>query len=397
MRVRDLLRDFVYFVPVRLLWLLNVRFPSVYISRIGHLLMELDCAVKERLLGLHPAYRFVVLADRRDVANRPVLRYWRRYVHIVTFPQLVKLLRPFQRHPLTGLNIDRYVGAIHQSSDFAHIQAQWGDRPPLLRIDERDARRGMAALRSLGIQPGQWYVCVHSREPGYSPGDDDAHSYRNSSFDDYLLAVEYIVSRGGVCVRMGDASAAPVPEIPGLVDYARHPLRSDWLDVYLSANCSFFLGNTSGAFAMASVFGVPVACANMAPLSVVYPNGPRDVGIPKLYKERATGRLLTFPEILAQPMANWRFAGDFETAGIELINNTPEEIRDLAREQLERITSPGIRDSVADEELQQRFRDLFRPGHYMYGSASRVGQAFLRHHAALLTSANTTEASAGGA
>ncbi|NBW52073.1 MAG: TIGR04372 family glycosyltransferase [Betaproteobacteria bacterium] len=255
---------------------------------------------------------------------------------------------------------------------------------PLLRIDERDARRGEAALRSLGIQPGQWYVCVHSREPGYSPGDDGAHSYRNSSFDDYLLAVEYIVSCGGFCIRMGDASAAAVPAMPGLVDYARHPLRSDWLDLYLAATCRFFLGNSSGAFAMASVFGVPVACANMAPLSVVYPNGPSDIGIPKLYRERATGRLLTFPEILALPMANWRFAGDFDSAGIELINNTPEEIRELAEEQYRRVTMPSFKYDPSDEELQMRFRKLFRPGHYMYGSASRIGQSFLRRHADLL-------------
>ena len=136
---------------------------------------------------------------------------------------------------------------------------------------------------------------------------------------------------------------------------------------------------------MSSVFGVPVATANMVPLGAVFPCGNKDIGIPKLYKETWSGRVLSFKEILASPMSNFRFATQFTAVGIELVNNSPEEIRDLAIEQLERIAIPNFTYDEADDVLQFRFRDLLKFGHYTYGSASRVGRAFLKQHQHLLS------------
>jgi putative glycosyltransferase (TIGR04372 family) len=135
---------------------------------------------------------------------------------------------------------------------------------------------------------------------------------------------------------------------------------------------------------MSSVFGVPAACANMAPLSAVFPCGKKDIGIPKLYKETASGRVLPFKEVLDSPIANFRFTSDYVAAGIELIDSSPEDILDLAIEQFEVINNPGFSYSTEDEILQLRFKSLFKTGHYSYGSASRIGQGFLKRHQHLL-------------
>jgi hypothetical protein len=37
-----------------------------------------------------------------------------------------------------------------------------------------------------------------------------------------------------------------------------------------------------------------------------------------------------------------------------------------------------------DEVLQQRFRQLMRPGHYSFGATSRIGRQFLRKYSHLL-------------
>jgi len=83
-------------------------------------------------------------------------------------------------------------------------------------------------------------------------------------------------------------------------------------------------------------------------------------------------------------MANFRTAGEFERQGVELVDNSPDEIRDLIAEQLQKVMDPCFSYSDEDEVLQQRFRSLFRPGHYTYGSASRVGSAFLKKYRDLL-------------
>ena len=375
----------IYLIPAAVLRLLNFRVPGFcYIDRIGHLLAEPDCYLKEERLGLIPKHRVIMLAPKQQVANQAVLEYWRQYFIVVTSSKIARLLYPLSWHPLTRFDTSRYVVAMNKTADLPRIQALWADRPPLLKTNPGDARRGQKALEKLGVPSGTWFVCIHSREGGYSPSDEHLHSFRNSRIEDYLMAIEHIISLGGMCIMMGDPTMRPAPKIEGLIDYAHHPLRSDWLDLYIAAHCRFFLGSASGALFMSWVFGVPVACANIAPLSTVFPCGQKDIGIPKLYKEKSTGRLLSFKEIMDSPASSYRFSSEFNAAGIELVNNSPEEIRDLAIEQFERSASPNFVYDEEDEALQIRFRELFMPGHYMYGSASRIGRAFLKRYQHLL-------------
>jgi putative glycosyltransferase (TIGR04372 family) len=374
----------VYFLPALTLRLLNFRVPDFFITRIGHLLLEPECLIKEEMLGLRPKRNYIMLASSRRVANKAVLKYWERYFHVISSPVLVKLMRPLMRHPLTRLAVEDYA-ATSRSARFAAIQAMWSDRAPLLTLTESDVARGEAALRELGVPQGAWFVCVHSREGGYSTYDEHKHRFRNSNIESYMLAIEYIVSRGGWCIRLGDSSMRRAPSMAGLIDYAHHPAKSDWLDIFLGAKARFFLGNASGALHLSATFGVPVACANMAPMAVVFPFGERDIGIPKLYRRRASGGMMSFKEVLSSQMADFRRASEFDQASIELVDNSPEEIRDLAAEQYEFTAGTHTRVYNDDDQvLQARFKALFRPGHYTYGSSSRIGRAFLRCHRDLL-------------
>jgi putative glycosyltransferase (TIGR04372 family) len=167
-----------------------------------------------------------------------------------------------------------------------------------------------------------------------------------------------------------------------VVDYSRHRLRSERMDIVLCARARFFLGNTSGVALVSTAFGVPCALANMIPFSNLAPLS-RDISIPKLLFHRGESRLLRFDEILGSPAANYRFARSYENDGIVPIENTAEEILELVREMLDRLD--GTFEETADDKAQQqRFRRLLRPGHYSFGSVSRVGAAFLRKYRHLL-------------
>jgi putative glycosyltransferase (TIGR04372 family) len=376
----------IYLVPALGFRLLDFRFLPFFTFRIGHLMLEPDCYVKEMRLGLTPTRRPIVLATRHDVANHAAINYWKKYYTVVMSPIAVAVLKPLLWHPLTTVNTTRYAYDLDGTVAFPKIQALWAGKPPLLEVNPNDRVRGEEVLKRMGVPSGAWFVCIHSREGGYtnSFNDEDLSGYRNCRIESYFEAINHVISQGGICIRMGDPTMVRMPAMAGLIDYAHHPDRADWLDLYLSANCRIFLGNTSGAFFMSAVFGVPVACANMVPLSGIYPYGAHDVAIPKLYKEESTGRLLTFKEILDQPMANFTTSIEFKRKGLKLVDNTPEEIRDLLDEQLRRKTDPSFSYTEDEELLQQRFRSLFRPGHHSYGSISRVGTAFLKKYQDLL-------------
>jgi len=378
--LRGLVLRALYFLPALALRALGWRLLRITnVHRIGHLAAEPDALVKEVKLGRFPARRTLFLAPRGGVANEHLVTYWERYFRTVRSPALCTLLAPLNRFAFVRLRHDltRYLVAINGSAAYMPLQAQWGQRPPVLELSPQDVDRGEQRLRDLGIPAGARFVCIHSREGGYSPGDEHLHSFRNTSIENYLPAAQALWQRGVYSVRMGDPSMQPLAPAAGVVDYACSALRADWMDVFLCARCEFFLGNSSGITFLATTFGRPAATANLIPFSGAYPYGPADLGIPKVLAR--DGQPVSFAEILGSEVAHFRDAALYARAGVQPVENSADEVRDLALEMLDR--REGRASYLADDERRQaRFRALFRPGHFSYGSAGRVGRDFLRKY-----------------
>lgn len=373
----------LYVVPALVLLALRVRFVVVsHPERIGHLAGEPDAFLKARALGLEAPMRPFLLLPRGASANEAMADYWAEVLPMIRSPLACAFLQPLRRFSFLRCPLDRYMVAIGGTAEYATVQTRWEGRAPLLRVTDRDTERGWRALESVGVPRDAWFVCFHSREGGYSPNDEHLHDYRNSPVEDYMLAMAALVERGAWCLRMGDPSMRPMPAAPRVIDYAHSAIRSDWMDVFLCARCRFFIGNTSGIHFVSGVFHVPCANANMIPMSAL-PMGPHDLGIPKLLWHEHEERYLDFAEILGSPIGSYRFSEEYRAARLRVVNNTPEEIRDLALEMLDRTAGEAVY-TDDDERLQSGFAGLMRPGHYSYGARSRVGRDFLRRHRALV-------------
>jgi putative glycosyltransferase (TIGR04372 family) len=355
---------------------------TVITQRIGHLAAEIDCFAKARRLGELPARRWLLLAPPGKVANRCLLEYWRAEVTTICHPLACFLIHGMSRWLLMKHDVSDYLLRLDETSTLYGINARWRNRPPILRLTGEDDEWGTRILQELGIPVGAWFACVHVREPGFSPHDDHVHAHRNS--DPLLLipAIREITRRGGWCVRVGDSSTSPLPVLERVVDYPRHPLRSERMDIVLCARARFFLGNTSGVALVSTAFGVPCALANMIPFSNLAPL-PLDISIQKHLFHRSEARLLRFDEILGSPMANFRFARLYNDNGIVPVENTAEDILELVREMLDRLEGK-LEETADDRALQERFMKLLRPGHYSFGTVSRIGAAYLRKYRHLL-------------
>lgn len=377
----------LYFPVAVLLYVCRIRLVQLTNpGRIGHLCIEPDCFVKEGLLGLRPRFLGLLLAPQRVVANKVVIDLWKHCLPVVTSTLACRLLSPLIKYSFVRYSVDHYVVAINDTAAAPRILAGWGDRPPLLKKDWVNFPEGWEALQALGMPPGAWYVCVHSRDGHYSVSDEHLHYYRNSSIENYRLAMQAIVDRGGWCVRVGERTPTAMPPMRGVIDYANSSAKSDWMDVFLCANCRFFLGNSSGLYLLATVFGVHAVLANLIPVSSALPVGSGDLGIPKILRSRKSGQLLTYREILGTPIGNFRYASQYEAECITVEENSPEDIRDLTIEMLDEITTAESRDAKdgRDEQLQQQFKGMIVPGHYSFGANSRIGREFLRKYARLL-------------
>jgi putative glycosyltransferase (TIGR04372 family) len=381
-------------VSVEVLWLvllpaaalghvMGFRCLNVCVEHIGHLAVEPDTLLKEVKLGQLRHKRWILVAPTGKVANDHLLSYWRPWFITVISPAACWLLSIMSRHWLMKEDVSRYVGKFFGAQDVYTVNALWGERPPVLSLTEEDIDWGNRNLLELGVPAGSWFVAVHVREGGFLPHNEIIQHHRNAHIENASLAMQEIVKRGGICIRMGDRSMTPLPKMPGVIDYAVHPLKSARMDVYLCARARFFLGCTSGLAFLAATFGVPVAHANMIPVETL---GIRhcDLSIPKLLWSTRLQRYLSFPEVFEQGHSGYFFSQQYADAGIRVDENSAEDIRELALEMLDRLDGKHI-ETEKEITMQAAYKALFRSGHYSWGTVSRVGAGFLRKHSMLLS------------
>lgn len=362
--------------------LLGVRCLRIHTEHVGHLAAEPDTLLKEVRLGRLPVRHWILLAHPQRIANAHLLQYWGQHLTVVSDSRLRVMLDIMSRHFLMSQDISHYIAGYFGAQDIYPVNALWADRPPILSLSRDDDSWGCEMLDALGVSRERWFVAVHVREGGYLPRNEIIQWHRNGSIQNTFLAMQEIVRRGGVCIRVGDPTMTPLPAMPGVIDYAHHEVKSDRMDVFLCARARFFLGGTSGLSLLASVFGTPVAHANMIPLGTL---GVRhsDLSIPKMLWSTKSGRLLTFREILGSEISGYFFSQQYVDAGIEVRENVPEDIEALVVEMLDRLDG-SYRSISGSAELHERYMALFGPAHYSYGATSRVSEAFLRKYSSLL-------------
>ncbi len=366
-------------LPVTMvLHLLGYRHVTIFTERIGHFALEPDCLLKEQAMGKIARRRWILLAPAKGVSNEHLLAYWSPHFRVVRNELACFVLASMSGAGLMRFDAARYVRKLDKAQEAYRIEAEWGDRAPLLKLTAADESWGDEQLSKLGVPAGAWFACVHAREGGFSPGDEELHGHRNASIENLVPAMEEIVRRGGWVLRLGDPTMRPLPAIPHVVDYAHHRLKSARLDVVLCARARFILGNTSGISLVGTAFGTPCALANMMPVTALGV-GPRDLSIPKLHRLAREGRYLRFDELFALPIAKAQYRHLYVDSGIEVEESSPEDIVGLVADMFDQLD--GRADAVADgRELQRAFLALMRPDQYSFGAASNVGSRFLARH-----------------
>ena len=282
--------------------------------------------------------------------------------------------------------------------------------PAHLEFTEAEEQYGRSALKELGVEPDSKFVCFYARDGAYINqnvprmttlfGRWDTTNWRNSSIENYLPAADQCTDQGYYAFRMGKWAEKPLEHPnPKVIDYATHH-HSDFLDVYLSARCQYFIGDVSGMTHLPSIFRTPMVLVNiMAFAEVIAAGGPNTVFVPKLYYSAKMGRLMSLTEVMSEPLLS-RYPGKFDPdaqeyydrIGLEILENTPEEISGAAAEMDQRLAGT-FRPSEEELESQRRFSEIVRnhpeglaDGRQVFANHERltISSHFLNMHPELL-------------
>jgi putative glycosyltransferase (TIGR04372 family) len=109
------------------------------------------------------------------------------------------------------------------------------------------------------------------------------------------------------------------------------------------------------------------------------PRGACDLFIPKKLRISHEDRFMTFREIIESGAGRFLKGSQFDDMGIEVVENTSDEVLELAIEMEQRLTGEW-QDTDIDQDLQRRYWALFN-GHK---TSARIGSHFLSTNRYLL-------------
>ncbi len=376
---------FIFLVTLPLIILIRVMRPFIWIrfipvsERIGHGIGNIEVYLLERRAGLRPSKAVdIFYPDRPWKCNRQVIKMWQRILPLYDFVYWIVWAN--WGNPLLAAH------CYNPPNNDRDIHGLSNDTPPMASFTKKEDDRGTKLLRDMGIPPGSSIVCFHARDNAYlnelKPQNNwSYHDHRDANIDNYTLAIKELVARGDYVIRMGSVvNKAFAWKHPQVIDYAMSPWRCDFADMYLISRCHFYIGNNSGLEWGGMFFRKQLVFVNRIPMKNVCAWSPDFLNIFKklwLIREK---RFLTFREMLdCFPEGE----GDYQKAGIEVIENTPEEILDVVVEKEERMKGCWQTNDEY-EELQHRFWELFTPDELHQVFKARVGSKFLLQNKDLL-------------
>ncbi len=370
-------------------WLL-VRFGALVSSRIGHFAANTELYLCERDAGINwPIQQHVDLFyyGHMPICNYQLAKMWKRTLHV--WPAWI--LAPIAR-------INRMVpsGAVHEIGNNTQsdrdVHNLLDKFSPHLEFTAKEDAKGQANLQLMGIPLGAPFVCLAVRDSAYLKhhygGDCSYHNYRDSDVQNYVLAAEALADRGYYVIRMGVKVHEAINSAhPKIIDYATNGMRNDFMDIYLGAKCAFCISVGTGFDAVPLIFRRPIAYVNMVPIGYLSTYVNQFVGILKHHFSIKSNKNLSLRDILINGVGFCMATSDYESKGILLIENTPEEIRDLVIEMDERLNK-AWQPHEDDDSLQQRFWELFPTdahdayrGLPLHGEIrGRFGASFLRNN-----------------
>ena len=364
-----------------------IRFGSLYAEKIGPLASRSEMNLCEQENGLQPkrteSFNIYNTGYSSFKCNNQLFIMWRRILRVYSksryFWNVMKIFSFGKEHIIEPTKGSRDIHNLLEKS------------PIHLSFTKEEIFQAKQDLLRMGISEKDKYVLLINRGQRYLdealPGNMDLshNSFRNSSINDFIPAAEMLTAKGNIVVRMGHLVSDLMKTTNSkIIEYDHRGFRTELLDIYLAANCRYGIGSDTGYLAVPGWnFRRPLIYVNFSQLEYLLPWLPSWLFSFKKYWLKSEKRFMKVREMLESGAGRFDSYKQYEKNGIELISNTPQEIRDVVDEMEKRLNGTW-QDNEDDDELQRRFWTYFKSSDRHGIVRSRIGAKFLRTNKDLL-------------
>ena len=309
-------------------------------------------------------------AKYKNLYNKQLLKMWKRKLkiypkyplHFIYFVN--KLLPGWKNHIISTLSTRPLYGYKYYSErredqiDYLLRKIQ-----PINFTDDEE-KLGKKLLRQFGVETKDKFVCFAIRDHTYSDiklsglkVDSSYHNYRHTKLENFELAAKFLAEKGYFVFRVGRKAEEEFNvNHSRVIDYANLKLKNDFLDIYLGAKCFFCLSTGFGFDDLPLIFNRPLALIN-TPIVGLRARTNNQIFLTKHHFSIQEKKNLTLSEIFSKNVASAYYNNEYLGKGIKLIDNTPEEIKDLVEEMVDMLNNETNDEKANLPQLQ--FKKIF--------------------------------------
>lgn len=356
----------------------KIYFAPLQSSRIGHFILDTEILLA-RVHADQVNRRkkiFVIWVPDSYICNYYVYNIWKQKISIVPYNVVTSaiLLTAVYLEKIIKIKITyRFIGW----DGYLPYQQLLENTPAIFGMPEEDEKECIKALQLNGVDISKQWVCILGRDNGYLNATQpnlswDFNSYRNSNIETYKDAAEYLASKNILVFRMGTHVDKPFMSNNSklIIDYANSGWRTEKLDIFLSVKCLFFISSSTGLDSVRHAIRKPVVIVNLAqPLTLIKYKEDHFFIVKKFFHKK-TNKFLSVKQfyelgsIDGFTVDNPRHlrTQDFERLGIDVIDNTASEIKDVTVEMYEFLAKKNgnvIQLSEKQVEFWEKFPNIF--------------------------------------
>jgi putative glycosyltransferase (TIGR04372 family) len=360
------------YIFIRLISLkILIRFGEIPASRIGHFAIEVemylckkysDKAINKKKIFVCDI--FCLGWDSNFISNHTLLKLFKKKILIIS----KYLIYPFiilSRTPVGSVNHLIKLSSNGDRDIFSLLKKN--DRN--LYFSEKELTEGRNFLKEVckGEENPKFVVLI-VRDKAYLNSiykhkDWSYHDYRDCNIENYIEGCEALTKLGYYVFRMGHVVEKKLnTSNPKIFDYANNGMGTDFLDIFLSASCTFAISTSTGLDYVPTIFRKPVLCISMVPIgfSSLHLNHWL-ISFKDVYSIELN-RNLTLEEIFKRKIAYAYSSKEFSDNKILLKECLPKENKDIFLEMHEMISSDinEKKSSILNESFKNKFVALHK-------------------------------------
>ncbi|NCU81408.1 MAG: TIGR04372 family glycosyltransferase [Acidimicrobiia bacterium] len=239
---------------------------------------------------------------------------------------------------------------------------------PTIKFNKSESAEGIEFLRGIGVINDSKFVCLNVRDDSFlaqakpigwhKNRDWSYHNYRDSNIKTYVVAAEKLANLGYTVFRMGALVAEPlVSSHPRVIDYATNGMRTEFLDIFLGAQCTFSISTGAGWDGVPTIFNRPIGYVNILPIFAPSVLTLNKIIHPKILLDGQTRGTLNLKNLIDREIAQLYDSQAYMNAGLEIRDLSSEELVEAVTEMAQRVEGTFV-ETPEQKEMQAKLKHI---------------------------------------